>query len=127
MTKSLLCNVAILLGMSFISESLFQKCVSRSSDSLVMRPDAYQCPEVSNCSRLHPDQCSTRNRISFSDTDMGRQLHPSRRQVYTVQTLFLIRQDVEKKCNRPDVRATPSGRQSLLWKLSAAKVQPFGR
>jgi hypothetical protein len=52
----------------------------------------------------------TRNRISFLDTDMGRQLHPSGRQGNTVRTLSLIRQDVEKNCNLPDVRATPSGR-----------------
>jgi hypothetical protein len=43
-----------------------------------------------------------RNQISFLDTDMGRQLHPSGRQVYIVRTLSLIRQDVEKNCNRPD-------------------------
>jgi hypothetical protein len=84
---------------------------------------------------IHPDvsatfldahQCSTRNRISFSNTDIGRQLHPSGRQVYTVWMLSLIRQDVEKNCNRLDVKATPSGHQSLLWKFCAAYVQPSG-
>jgi hypothetical protein len=59
-------------------------------------------------------QCSTSKRISFADSDMGRQLQSSGRLVYTVQTLSLIRQDVEKNCNRPDIRATPSGHQSLL-------------
>jgi hypothetical protein len=49
------------------------------------------------------------NRISFSDTDMGRQLHPSGRQGNTVRTLSLIRQDVEKNCNYSDDRTTPSG------------------
>jgi hypothetical protein len=53
-------------------------------------------------------QCSTSKRISFADTDMGRQLQSSRRQVYTVHTLSLIRQDVKKNCNHTDVRATPS-------------------
>jgi hypothetical protein len=77
--------------------------------------------------RLDAHQCSTRNWISFSDTDMGKQLQPSGCQVYTVQTLSLIRQDMEKNCNRPDVRATPSRRQSLLWKLLAAEVQLSGR
>jgi hypothetical protein len=43
-----------------------------------------------------------RIRFSFTDTNMGRQLHTSGRQVYTVWTPSLIRQDVEKNCNRPD-------------------------
>jgi hypothetical protein len=96
--------------------------------------DSHQCPEASSCSRLHHSdvsatcpkaiQCSTSKRISFANTDMGRQLQPSGRQVYTVWTLSLIRQDVEKICNRPNVRVTPSGCQSLLWKLRAANVQP---
>jgi hypothetical protein len=38
---------------------------------------------------------------------MGRQLHPFGSQVYTVWMRSLIRQDVEKNCNRSDVRATP--------------------
>jgi hypothetical protein len=52
-------------------------------------------------------QSSTRNPIFFSHTNMGRQLHPSGRQGNTVRTLSLIRQDVEKNCNRPNNRATP--------------------
>jgi hypothetical protein len=71
-------------------------------------------------------QCSTSKRISFADTDMGRQLQLSGRQVYIIRTLSLIRQDVEQICNRPSVRFTPSGRQSLLWKLRTAKVQLSG-
>jgi hypothetical protein len=73
--------------------------------------------------RLDVIQCSTSKRISFANTDMERQLQPSGRQVYTVRTLSLIRQDVEQLCNRPSVRFTSSGRQSLLWKLRTAKVQ----
>lgn len=76
--------------------------------------------------RSDASQCSTNKRISFAYTDMGRQLQPSRCQVYTVRTLFFIGQGVEKNCNRPDVRATPSGCQSLLWKLLATEVQPSG-
>jgi hypothetical protein len=41
---------------------------------------------------------------------MGRQLHSSGRQGNTVHTKSIIRQDVEKNCNRLDVRATLSGR-----------------
>jgi hypothetical protein len=78
--------------------------------------------------QYRPDtsQCSTSKRISFADINVGRQLQPSGRQVYTVQMLSLIRQDVEKNCNRPEVRVTPSERWSLLWKLCATKVQPSG-
>jgi hypothetical protein len=52
----------------------------------------------------HPDahQSLTSNQISFTDTNIGRQLHPSGRQGNTIQTQSLIRQDVEKNCNRPD-------------------------
>jgi hypothetical protein len=82
-----------------------------------IRPDvAVTCPDA--------HQCSTRNRISFSDIDTGIQLHPSRRQGNTIRTLSLIRQDVDKNCNRSDVNVTPSRRQSLLWKLCAVEVQP---
>jgi hypothetical protein len=82
----------------------------------------------SDISATRPDdiQCSTRKRISFTDTDMGRELHPSGRLVYTVWTLSLIRQDVKKNCNRPDVKTTPFECQSLLWKLRSAEVQPSG-
>lgn len=39
-----------------------------------------------------------------------RQLHPSERQGNTVRMRSLIRQDMEKNCNRLDIRAIPSGR-----------------
>jgi hypothetical protein len=71
-------------------------------------------------------QYSTSKRTSFVDTNMGRQLQPFGRQVYIVRTLSLVRQDVEKICNRSDGRNTPSGRQSLLWKLCAAEMQLSG-
>jgi hypothetical protein len=61
-----------------------------------MCSDAYQCLEDSNSSRLHPSehhgntsnahQSSTRNQISFTDIDMGRQLHPSGQQGNAVRT-----------------------------------------
>jgi hypothetical protein len=124
--------------MSFISESSFQKSVSKCSKKILCR---FQVKEVGSqslvwtaqsCVRtpisvqkfrtvqgyirldvaaMRPDtyQSSTRNQISFSDTDMGRQLQPSGQQDNTVRTLSLIRLDVEKNCNRLNVRATPSG------------------
>jgi hypothetical protein len=114
------------------SMSTVQACIR--PDISTTRPDALQSSrriQSSSASvrmtwQYHPDasQCSTSKRISFTNTDMGRQLQPSGRQVYIVCTLSLIRQDVEKNCNRSDVRATPSGRQSLLWKLRATEVQP---
>jgi hypothetical protein len=61
----------------------------------------YICPDVM-ATRPDAHKSSTGNRISFSDTYMGRQLHSSRRQGNTVRTLSLIRQDVEKNCNCPD-------------------------
>jgi hypothetical protein len=72
-------------------------------------------------------QCSTRNRISFLDTDMGRQLHPSGRQANTVQTLSLIKQDVENNCNRPD--ASPYYENYVQRKCNRldARATPFGR
>jgi len=64
----------------------------------------------SDISAALPDaiQCSTSKRISFVDTNLGRQLQSSRRQVYTVQTLSLIRQDMELICSHPNVRSTSS-------------------
>jgi hypothetical protein len=72
---------------------------------------------------LDASQCSTSKRISFADTDMGRHLQQFGCQVYTVRTLSLIRQDVEKNCNGSDIRATPSESQALLWKLNVTEVQ----
>jgi hypothetical protein len=111
-------------------------CACIRPNVLATRPNALQSSRkiqrssasVRTTWQYRPDisQCLTSKRISFADTDMGRQLQPSIRQVYTVWTLSLIRQDVEKNCNHPDVRAKPSRRQSLLWKLSATEVQLSG-
>jgi hypothetical protein len=68
-TKSLLCNVAAFTGMLLYPESTLQLCSSRRfcevfkdlfrfpvnrPDDVVFRPDAHQCLETSNSSRLHP-------------------------------------------------------------------------
>jgi len=76
-------------------------------------------PNVS-ATRPNAFQCSTSKRISFPNTDIGRQLQPSEQHSYSVWTLSLIRQDVQKSCNPPDA-------QSLLWKLRAIEVQPSRR
>jgi len=72
-------------------------------------------------------QCSTSKRISFPNTNMGRQLQPSGRPSYFVRTLSLIRQVVQKMFNRPNVSLHCPDARSLLGKLHAAKVQPFRR
>jgi hypothetical protein len=100
-------------------------------------PDSLLCQEDSNCSRLHPFrclnntseclQCSISKRISFPNTDMGRQLQPSRRHGYSLRTLSLIRQVVQKTFNRPDVILRCLDSQTLLWKLCVVEVQPFER
>jgi len=48
-------------------------------------------------------------------------------QVYTVRTLSLIRQVVQKTFNHPDVRLHYPDTQALIWKLHAVGVQPSGR
>jgi hypothetical protein len=64
------------------------------------RPNALQSSRRIQCSkriRLDASQCSTSKMISFADTDMGRQLQMSERQVYTVRTPVLI---TEFTCSR---------------------------
>jgi hypothetical protein len=61
-----------------------------------IRPDvSATCPDAL--------QCSTSKRISFPNTNIGRQLQPSGRRGYYVRTLSLIRQVIQKTFNRPDV------------------------
>jgi hypothetical protein len=79
------------------------------SDVLATRPDALKC--------------SRSKRISFPNTNMRRQLQPSRRRGYSVWTLSLIRQDVQKIYNHSDVSLHYPDAQFLLWKLRATKVQ----
>jgi len=90
--------------------------VSICPDVMVTRPDALQSSRrihrlsasVRTTWQYRPDtsQSLRRIRFSFADTDMGRQLRLSGRQVYTIRTPSLIRQDVGKNCNHPDVRVT---------------------
>jgi hypothetical protein len=85
-----------------------------------MLPDAHPCPEDLDNLRLHQSRChgNTSGRSSKFNKKLnfllrhryGRQLHPSGRQGNTVRTLSLIRQDVVKNCNRPDVKVPRSGR-----------------
>jgi hypothetical protein len=139
--------------MPFISESLFQKSVPRCSKTILCRfqlrevrsqasiRTAQSCVRmpinvqkirtVQGCispdfeaTRPNAHQSSTRNRISFSNTNMGRQLHPSGQQGNTVQMLSLIRKDVEKNCNRLVVRATPSRRDPYYGIYMQQKCNP---
>jgi hypothetical protein len=89
-------------------------------DSPVMRPNAHQRQEAEQFKvaiiRTSWQHVQTHFRVreelgfSFTDTYMERQLHPSGRQGNTVRTRCIIRQDVEKNCNRLDARATLLGR-----------------
>jgi hypothetical protein len=86
-------------------------------DNPIMLPDAHQCPEVSNCSRLHPfgHLSNVSGHSSMFDKKSDFLLrHRYGKTAATVRTLSLIWQDMEKNCNRPDVKATSSKRQSLL-------------
>jgi hypothetical protein len=69
-----------------------------------------------NISTTRPDafQCSTSQKISFQNTDIGRQLQPSGRRGYSIQTLSLIRQVMQKMFNRPDVRLHGPDAQALI-------------
>jgi hypothetical protein len=107
------CNVASLLGMSFISESSFQKCALRSSKKILcrfqsqkrqipsFRPDgpymcldAHQCPEDSNSSRLHLSESlsNTSGRSSKFEKNPVFKVHPFERHGNTVWTPVSVRQ-----------------------------------
>jgi len=88
LTKSFLCNVVILLGMPFISESLFQKCASRSSKKILCK---FQFREVG-------PQASVRTAQSCIQTPISVQ------KFRTVQG-----------CIRPDVSTTQHARRSLVF------------
>jgi hypothetical protein len=79
----------------------FKKTLCKIQNSVVQFP--YIRPDVS-ATRPDAFQCSTSKRISFQNTDMGRQLQLFERCGYYVWTLSLIRQVVQKKFNSPDVR-----------------------
>jgi hypothetical protein len=141
LTKSLACNVVVIIRdvvyfRVFISEKCFKMFKEDSmqiptqksriprfrSDGLVMRSDAHQCQEAEGCicpdvMATHPGalQSSRRIRFSFEDTYMGRQLHPLGRQGNTIRTRSLIRQYMEKNCNRLDVKAT-------IMKITCSRV-----
>lgn len=113
-SKKILCRFQVREVESQASVRMAQSCVQTPISVQKFRTiQGFICPDVS-ATRSDAYQYSIRNRISFSEKDMGRQLHPSRRQGNNVRTLSLIRQDVEKNCNCSDVRATLSGCQSLL-------------
>jgi hypothetical protein len=158
LTKSLSCNVAVIIRdvvyfrvFKSISEKLFQvfkedsvQILTQRSrilcfrlDGPVMCPDAYQCREALNSSRLHPSRChgNTSGRSSEFEKilallcrhGLGRQLapvqtqrslirklhayilHPSGRQGNTVWTRSLLWNYLQIECNRPNSRATPFG------------------
>jgi hypothetical protein len=86
-----------------------------------MRLDAHQCPEVSNCSRLHPSGplSNASGHSSVFDKKLNFLLrHRYGKTAASIQTIGQHRQDVNpyygnyvrQKYNRPDATATLSGR-----------------
>jgi hypothetical protein len=73
----------------------------------------YIRPEVS-ATRPDAFQCSTSQKISFQNTDIGRQLPPSGCRGYSVQTLSLIRQVMQKIFNRRNIRLYGLDAQTLI-------------
>jgi hypothetical protein len=94
------------------------------------RPDLPLCPEVSNCSKLHPSGrlSNTTGRLSMFDKEKVFILkHRYGKTAVTVRTLSLIRQVVHTKFNCSEVSLYGPDAQALIWKLRAAEVQPPGR
>jgi hypothetical protein len=125
------------------------------------RPELPLCRKPSNYSSLHPSglPSNTSERLSVFDKlkdffpkyKYGKTVALVQTMCVPVQTLSLIRQVVQKKCNHPDVRLHGLDAQALymeivcisstvqksyfmvrtlkalIWKLHAAKVQPSGR
>jgi hypothetical protein len=58
---------------------------------------------------------------------MGRQLQPFGQRGYSIRTLSLIRQVVQRMFNHPDFRLHGPESQALIWKLCVAEVQPSER
>jgi hypothetical protein len=70
-----------------------------------MRPDTHQCPEVSNCSRLHSFgrlSNTSGHSLEFNKKSDFLLSHRYGKTVASVRILSLIRQNVEKNCNSPD-------------------------
>jgi hypothetical protein len=104
LTKSLLCNVAKFLS-GLLSHASGHPSVSRRFEQFKVAFIRMSWQHI----RTH---IRVRKIIRFpSHTHIWeRQLHPFERQGNTVRTRSLIRQDVEKNCNHPDIRATQSRR-----------------
>jgi hypothetical protein len=82
-------------------------------DGPIMSPDSHQCLKVSSNSRLHPSgrRGNASGRSSVFDKKSKFLLrHKYGKTVASVRTLSLIREDMEKNCNRPNIGATRSGR-----------------
>jgi len=146
LTKSLVCNIATYLGIPFILESSFQKCALAQS--------CVRMPIIVYCSSLHPSgrlsntserpsefeknpafKCirpddvaipSGRQSMFNKEKDFLRR-HRYGKTIATARTSGLHRPNAILDKARHGEELQPSGRQSLLWKLHAAKVQPFGR
>jgi hypothetical protein len=117
-------------GCSSIKQHLFgqRELFSRTSICIQKLWTVPSCIRSNvSATRLDAFKCSTSKKISFSNTDMGRQLQPSRRRSYSIRMLSLIKQVVQKTFNRPDVSIYYLDAHTLLQKLCAVEVQPSER
>jgi len=106
-------------------------------DDPVMRPDAHQCPEVSNRSRLHPSGCCGNVSVRSSEFNKKSDFLLKQRYGKTAASVRMTgqhRSDAILDKARCGEELQPSRRQgntvrtqSLLWYLRAEKVQPFAR
>jgi hypothetical protein len=108
LTKSLLCNVAKFLS-GLLSHASGHPSVSRRFEQFKVAFIRMSWQHI----RTH---IRVRKIIRFpSHTHIWeRQLHPFERQGNTVRTRSLIRQDVEKNCNRPNA--------VLIMKIACSRV-----
>jgi hypothetical protein len=127
--KKTLCKFLKLCSLVPLHPSGRREIPSRCLSSFVrstrsFRSDVPQCLEALNCSRLHSSghlsitfgrlSVFDKSMISFQNIDMGRQLQPSGQRGYSLRTLSLIRQVVQKMFNRWDNRLHGPDPQALI-------------
>jgi hypothetical protein len=101
LTKLLLCNVATLSGIPFISESSFHKCASQSSKKILCR---FQIRKIRSQASVQTAQSCVRTPISVYCSS----LYPSRRLSNTSRRSSEFQKNLAFKCIRQDDIAIPS-------------------
>jgi len=96
-------------SLAFVRTLICQASFIRTTRTF--RPDSLLCPEASNYSKLHPSGRFSNTSIRPSVFDKWQ---PSGRRGYSIWTLSLIRQVVQKMFNRLDVSLHYSDAHTLL-------------